>query len=162
MLGYLARRLTRLQQAAGAVAVAGLVLGFLASIDVRLLPPGDPRVAAWLHPLLLVLGIAAGAAAAERGRQIDRRRWEIVEDPLITSGEREYAHKEAERERRVASTVFLLAPVLLGYWLGYQFSGSERPEGGSTVAYLLTVTPMVGFVLGLWLSSALHRPGADG
>ena len=55
-----------------------------------------------------------------RAREIDRERWEVVDDPLLTSGEREYAHKEAERERRWAGTVFLTAPVALAYWTAYQ------------------------------------------
>jgi hypothetical protein len=133
--------LGRWQAAAVAVAVACGVLGFLASLDLYLLPP-FPHPAVWLaHPLLAALGAAAGAAAALRGRELDRARWEVVDQPMITSGERELAHKEAERQRRLAATAFLAAAVFVGYWLLYQIPGG-------LVAWLLPATALVGWAGG--------------
>lgn len=137
------------------VAGVAFVLGFLASIDVLLFPRG-PESAAWLlHPLLLVLGAAAGGTTAVRGRQIDKKRWELVEDPLLTDGERELAHREAERERRWAGTVFFVVPIFLGYWMAYQFRGTG---GGTPATSLLIGTPMVGFLLGLFLTQRALGP----
>ena len=133
--------LGRWQAAAVAVAVACGVLGFLASLDLYLMPPFPPP-AVWLaHPLLAALGAAAGAAAALRGRELDRARWEVVDQPMITSGERELAHKEAERQRRLAATAFLAAAVFVGYWLLYQI-----PAG--LVAWLLPATALLGWAGG--------------
>lgn len=126
--------------------VVFFLLGFLASIDVMLLPRGTPSLAWGLHPLLFLLGAAGGLAGAMRGRQIDAKRWQLVQDDMLTDGERELAHHEAERERRWAGTVFLLGPLFFGYWMAYQVA---PPEGGSMLTFLLTVSPMVGFVVGL-------------
>lgn len=144
-----------LRNAAVVTGGAGLLLGFLASIDVLLLPRGEPIMAWLLHPLLLGTGLFGGLTTAISSRAIDRRRWEILDEPLLTEGEREHAHKEAERERRAAGTWFLLAPVLLGYWMAYQFAGEE---GGSPLTYLLTATPMAGFPIGLLLANRALGP----
>lgn len=131
------------------VAGGALLLGFLASIDILLFPRGEES-AAWLfHPLLFLLGAVGGLAAAARGRQVDEIRWRVLDDPMLTGGERELAHREAERQRRWAGTVFFVAPILLGYWLAYQFAGED---GGSLVTFLLTASPMVGFLSGLLLT----------
>lgn len=145
-LAALARHLDRIQAIAVWVAGLSLLLGFLASIDVLLLPRGEPRHAWAAHLLLLAVGLFGGAAASLRGRLADRRRWEILEEPLLTSMERENAHREAERERRVAATVFMMAPIFLGYWLAYQLAGEDE---GTLVTFLLTLSPLVGYVLGL-------------
>jgi hypothetical protein len=147
LLDALAPHLERAQRIAVWVSAFCFLVGFLASIGIFLLPfPGGLDLALPLHLLLGLAGAVAGAATAVRGRQIDRRRWEILEDPLLTDGERELAHREAERQRRVSGTVFLLAPVALGYWAAYQLAGDG---GGSPAAYLLTASPMLGFVVGL-------------
>lgn len=151
----IAPHLPRAQKVAGVSAVLFFLLGFLASIDVFLLPRGTPAAAWGWHPALLLLGALGGAAAAVRGRQIDRRRWELLDEPLLTDGERKLAHKEAERQRRVAATVFLLAPVFLGYWMAYQLAGEE---GGSPLTYLLIAPPMLGFVAGLLVTGRALGP----
>lgn len=136
-------------------AVVFFLLGFLASIDVMILPRGAPWMAWALHPVLFGLGAAGGLAAAVRGRQIDARRWELVQDSMLTDGERELAHHEAERERRWAGTVFLLGPLFLGYWMAYQVASAE---GGSMLTFLLTASPMVGFLAGLVAGGKILGP----
>lgn len=142
----IAPHLETAQTAAAAGGGVALILGLLASVDVLLLPRSGPWLAWILHPLFFVLGGAGGVAAAVRGRQVDRRRWEVLDDPMLTDGERELAHREAERERRWAGTVFFMAPVFLSYWMAYQVSGEE---GGSLLTYMLTLPPMGGFLAGL-------------
>ena len=90
--------LERAQKVAFWIAVVCATLGFLTSAGcgpIEELPGG---LASWLHPMLLVLGVLAGLAAAARNEEIDRTRWQVVEDPLLTSDERDYAHRHAERE----------------------------------------------------------------
>lgn len=130
------------QSLALGVAIAAAVLGFLASLGFLVVPP-LPAWALWLaHPLLAVAGFSAGRSAVERGREADRARWEVADEPLATAAERDHAHKEAERERRIAGTVFLAAPVFLGYWGLYQF-GADGPG-----SWALPVSGLVGFVAG--------------
>lgn len=137
--------LERLQKFVFRFAVAFALLGLATSVGCTVVPKGPPQAAWLLHPVLLLLAAAGGWATLLRNREIDRRRWEIVEDPTLTSGEREYAHREAERERRVAATAFLLGPLTLGYWMAYQFNVEER----ITAADFLVVPPLAGYVLGL-------------
>ena len=145
--------LERLQTVAAVLAVAALGLGFLASIGGHLLPLlGRPGL--WVSAVaLLAYGIFGGIATVLRAREIDRRRWEAVEDPLITSGEREYAHKEAERERRWAGTVFFASPIALSYWAAYQLA----PDAGLGAPPLLAVVPLGGYLAGLLATYARQR-----
>jgi hypothetical protein len=83
--------------------------------------------------------------AVSRHRQIDQRRWEILADSALTKGERDYAHREAERQRRVAATAFGAAPVGLGYWMAYQM------EAAGFTVFLLPASPLLGFALGFVL-----------
>jgi len=139
------RRLQSLQTAATVVAVAALGSGFLASIGVRLLPV-LPAASFWPVSVVLgLLGAAGGVATAARGHAIDRHRWQMVDDPLLTSGEREYAHKEAERRRRWAGTVFFATPVALAYWAAFHLP-AETAAGHSP---LLAVFPLAGYLVGL-------------
>lgn len=149
------RPLERLQTFAAIAAVGGLVLGFLASIGLRLFPPLD-RTGFWIVAVLLVAaGAGGGVATVVRAREIDRRRWELVEDPLMTSGEREYAHKEAERQRRWAGTVFFTTPVALAYWAAYQLA-SEAVLGAPP---LLAGFPLAGYLAGLAAAHLAQRRG---
>ena len=139
------RRLQSLQGLATVLGVVALGAGFLASIGLRLLPV-FPAAAFW--PLALVLGLlgaGGGVATVARGDAIDRHRWEVVEDPLLTSGEREYAHKEAERQRRWAGTVFFAVPVALAYWAAFQLPADV--EAGAPP--LLALFPLAGYLVGL-------------
>lgn len=150
------RRLLRLQNTSMVVAAVSLLLGFLASLEILLLPRADLTWAYVLQPVLLGLGAGGGVAAAFRGRHADRVRWATVAEPLLTDMERETAHKDAEAERRKAGVWFLLGPMLLGYWLAYQVA---PPQSNSLAAYLLAILPMPGFVLGLM--AANRRLGPD-
>lgn len=151
-------RLERLEKASLTAAIVCGLFGLASSGGCRVVPEADPGWA-WLgHAVLLLLGAGAGVATILRGVEIDRRRWEILADPLLTKGERDYAHKEAERQRRLAGTFFLLAPLFLGYWMSYQVHGGE---GGRLVANLLGVTPLLSFFVGL-LVGKRFEPRADG
>lgn len=143
----------RFQTAAAIAGGAGLLLGFLASIGLRLLPL-MARPGLWVAAgTLLALGVAGGVATVARGREIERTRWELVDDPLMTSGERELAHKEAERERRWAGTVFFTAPVGLAYWAANQLV----PEAVVVAPPLLALVPLAGYLAGLLAAHAAGR-----
>jgi hypothetical protein len=147
-------RLERFQKVALWVAVVCGTLGFLTSTGCQMLPDA-PRQALWiLHPFLFALGAVFGVAAHWRSEEIDRERWKVVEDPLLTSGERDWAHKHAERRRRGAGTAFLAAPLTLGYWLAHQI------EGRGVAADLLAATAVLGAVAGL-LAARFWQPGAQ-
>ncbi len=96
--------------------------------------------------------------ALARGEEIDRERWRVVDDPDLTSGEREYAHRRAERLRRWANTSYVAAPLMLGYWMAYQVTG----EGRRLAAQLLPATALVGSVLGGVAVRLAARRGARG
>ena len=139
------RHLATFQTVTAVLGVTALLAGFLASIGLRQLPELTPGSLVVLGPLLLAAGAVGGWATMARGAAIDRVRWEVVEDPLLTSGEREYAHKEAERERRMAGLVFFTAPIALSYWLAYHFSR----ESLLVAPPLLALFPLVGYLAGL-------------
>ncbi len=139
------RDLATVQTVAAITAVASLVLGFFASIGMHLFPPLAPSTFWPVAVLLALCGAGGGVATVERGNQIDRVRWEVAQDPLITSGEREYAHKEAERERRWAGTVFFATPVALAYWAAFQLP----PGTGLAGSALLAGFPLAGYLVGL-------------
>lgn len=143
-----------LERAAPWVAALFAGLGLATATGCPAMPSASPHWAWLLHPLLLAAGIGGGLAAARRGAEIEDRRWEVVEDLRLTRGEREYAHKEAERQRRLASVVFLLTPICGGYWLSYLL----RQESGSLLTNLLMVTPLPGFLVGLLLGRRWERP----
>jgi len=138
--------LARLRTIALATAVVTAFLGLGASVGVRLLPVGPAWLAVLAHPLFAALGFACGVATVVRGVQIDRWRWQVVDDELATNPEIQEAHREAERQRRFAGTAFLAAPVFLGYWGIYQLAGG-------LVAGLLPVTALTGFALGFVLAT---------
>lgn len=151
------QRLETLQKVAVGVTLTSFVLGFLASIDVLLLPRGRPAWAWGLHPLLFAAGLAGGLAAALRGRHIDRTRWEILSEPRLTEGEREAAHHDAEHQRKWAGVWFLAAPVLVGYWMGYQLT--DPAEAGPLI-FALPGSPLLGGGLGVFLAGRWLGPDA--
>ncbi|HVR28585.1 MAG TPA: hypothetical protein VMS86_03540 [Thermoanaerobaculia bacterium] len=132
------------QNVAVVVAVVCGVLGFTTATGCRVLPPGDPGAAAWLHPLVLLAGAGSGLLFSLRAREIETERWRVVDDSTITKGEREYAHREAEREKKAAGVAFLMAPLALGFWLASHLRGERL-----TAAELLSLTPLLGFLLGM-------------
>jgi len=146
--------LERAQKVAFWIAVVCAALGFVTSAGCGPIPELPGGLARWLHPVLLAMGIVAGLAAAARNDEIDRTRWQVVEDPRLTSDERDYAHRHAERERRWASTAFLSAPLMLGYWMAYQLEGGGR----RLEAQLLPLTAVVGSVAG-YLVAMLRQRG---
>ena len=145
--------LERWQRVAFWVAVVAAALGFVTSAGCGFsfaIPGGWVTV---LHPLLFALGAVCGGLSTLRGEEIDRVRWEVVEDPALTSGERDWAHKNAERSRRFASTAFIAAPLMLGYWLAYQMEG-----GGTRVANAaLPVSAVLGSAAGLLAARFARR-----
>ena len=150
-------RLERLQKSSFWVAVVGAAGGFLTSAGCQLAPEIPASSLGFLHPLLLILGGVVGYLSVFRNYEIDRKRWQIAEDPSLTSGERDYAHRYAERQRRLASTSYLAAPLMLGYWLAYQVEG----EGQALIAQLLPVTALVGSVLGLLVARFRVAPNGS-
>lgn len=147
----------RIQTGALVFAVVCGGLGLMTSTGCPVLPSADPGIVALLHPLVIAMGALAGFLLPFRQRAVDAERWRVVEDPALTSGEREYAHQEAEREKKTAGIVFLMAPLTLGFWLAYHF----RQET-ITAADFLTVTPLVGFAVGWpagWWASRRKRTG---
>ena len=149
-------RLERAQRVSFWVAVVSATMGFLTSAGCRMLPEISSSWVGPLHGFLLILGAFAGYLAVGRGREIDRVRWQVAEDPALTSGERDYAHKYAERERRTAVTSFLAAPLMLGYWLAYQVVG----EGQDLAAQLLPATALIGSVIG-WIGGRFRGSPPD-
>ena len=148
-------RLEPLQRVLFWVAVGSATLGFLTSAGCRMLPDVPESTLGFLHVALLIAGGFVGYLSVFRNTEIDQERWRIVEDPSLTSGERDYAHSYAERQRRLASTSFVAAPLMLGYWLAYQVEG----EGQALTAQLLPATALVGSVIGFLV--ARWRVGAD-
>ena len=135
----------RLQGFAMPFAAACIGMGLLAGGGCSALPQGTPSAAPFFHPLVFALGVVAGIMVMRRRAEIERWRWRTVNEDDRTDGERAYAHKEAERSIRWAGTVFLLVAVAPGYWLAYQLRDPER----LSLADMLIVSPLVGFVIGL-------------
>lgn len=146
--------LERLERVALWIAVTCGTLGFLTSAGCANLPELPSAAVPWLHLLLFPFGAAAGLFATRRGAEIDRRRWQIVQDPSLTSGEIDWAHKNAENSRRWAGSKFLAAPVLLGYWMAYQVEG----RGATLAAQLLAASALVGYFGGLVLARLREDP----
>ncbi len=151
------------------------VLALGASTGLTPIPKGNNAWSLFLHPLVLVVGLGCGVATILRVRQIDDERWRLATDDDLTDGERQLAHSNANQEVKVAGTTFLVAALAFGGFLAYQFKldappdliepqaqtsldagGQTEPESPSddqplvTAAEFLIVTPMVGFVAGLW------------
>ena len=146
------------QKVAFWLAVVCATLGFVTSAGCGPIPELPGGLARWFHPVLLMVGIAAGLAAAARNDEIDRTRWQIVEDPMLTSDERDYAHRFAERERRWASTAFLSAPLMLGYWMAYQLEGGGRRLEAQLLPLTAVVGSVVGYLVASWLQARGRQP----
>ena len=169
----------RLQQVAVIAMFVFGVLALGASTGLTPIPKGNNAWALFLHPLVLVVGFGCGVATILRVRQIDDERWRLATDDDLTDGERQLAHSNANQEVKVAGTVFLLAALAIGGFFAYQFkldipssldeplvqaeTADEDDPGQTasnpsepplvTAAEFLIVTPMVGFVAGLWLGN---------
>jgi len=148
-------RLERVQKVSFWVAVSSATLGFLTSAGCRMVPEIPAEAVKYLHVALILVGAGAGYLAVARGDEVDRERWRIAEDPSLTSGERDYAHRYAERQRRWASTSFIAAPLMLGYWLAYQVEG----EGQALAAQLLPVSALMGSMSGWFAARFTARRG---
>ncbi|MGH9382079.1 MAG: hypothetical protein ACRD2Z_15910 [Thermoanaerobaculia bacterium] len=142
----------RVQSASFGTGVGGLVLGLLASLDVRLLPPWP---AAWLPVVHLAAAAVSGIAgwgAQRRLEAIDRERWHWATEDGATSDERKLAHEEAERRRRSAGLAFCLGPVGLAYWLANQTAGAASGFGPG----LIPLTALAALALGFLLARIVH------
>lgn len=128
--------LRRVQSIAVVWSAVFLGLAILTIVGVQFVPRDVPGLVWALHVLVAAIGFLSGIGAARRRAEIDVERWKLVEDPDLTSGEREHAHREAESLLRRASAQFLLAGVTLGGWLAYQLR-AERPEAGAAVTRVL-------------------------
>ena len=149
--------LERLQKSFFWFAVACAALGVASGSGCSPFPELPPSSISLLHPLLLIVGIIAGMLSIGRGDEIDRERWKIAEDPTVTSGEREYAHKHAERKQRWAGISFAGAPLMFGYWMAYQVG----VDGDRLYAHLLPVTGIAGFAVGLVVAGKLRSRDED-
>ncbi|MEE2777895.1 MAG: hypothetical protein VYE73_14160 [Acidobacteriota bacterium] len=151
--------MAKLQSVAFGVAVVCAVLGLFTSTGCPVLPEGDTVLVVPLHLLVILVGAAAGLAIPFRARRIDEERWRLVQDPDLTSGERQYAHKEADGQKKSVGIVFVMAPLTLGFWMASHF----RNPATITAADFLTVTPLAGFAAGLglgwWLTKHKAPPG---
>ncbi len=128
--------LRRLQSIAVVWSAAFLGLAMLTIVGVRIVPRDVAGLVWVLHALVAAVGFLCGIAATRRRAEINVERWRLVEDPDLTSGEREHAHREAESRLRQASARFLLVGVTLGGWLAYQLRPA-RPEAGAAVTRFL-------------------------
>ncbi len=138
--------LSRLVSLAGPLAILFLVTGFLASLGHGPLPPLPAGLVTPLHIGLGILGLLAGVAAGRRQAEIDAERFEYAQDPHATKGERELAHKEAERQIRSAHMTLLGAPLALGYWLANEFASGAPPW-----ARALSASAILGYGIALLL-----------
>jgi hypothetical protein len=129
--------------AAGWSAAVFGVLGFAASLGHGALGGLPSGLAAPVAVGLLLLGAGAAVAAGRIGREIDRERFDYASDPHATRDEVKLAHREAERRHRVTHTALAAAPVLLGYWLAYEFPADF------VLGRAVPAAPLLGFGLGL-------------
>ena len=149
-------RSDRQQQAAFWVLIVFAVATLVFGAGLVESPPAPGWIAWALHPLLLAVGFLCGAATVRRSREVDARRWELVEDETLTRGERLYAHREAERENKVAGSIFLLAGISVGACAAYVLRTPEQIG----VADFLILSPLLGFLAGLLVVS--RRTPASG
>lgn len=148
------KRWEGVQRLSIAVAIVCGALGLATSAGCSTLPE-PPLGLAWaLHPFLFLLGGLAGLFTSLRHREVEEQRRQAVEDPLATRGEQDYAHREAESQRRFAGTAFLLAPLGFAYWMAYAF----EVRGRVTAADFFLVTTVLGFLPGLLLGRRLPSP----
>ena len=148
-------RLRRLQRQALRLAIVAALLGIATAGGCA---PGldlPPATLVVLHQLLLLVGGLAGWAASRRMGEIDSERWRVASDPDLTSGERQYAHREAEARRRRAVAALLGAPLLIGYCSSSHIEASRE----SLAAQLLGVTALAGGIIGLIVSRRLAGRG---
>lgn len=142
-----------LQSTSMALGALCAVLALATATGCPALPTGEPGASSWLHPLVILVGLGAGFATRRRSAAVDGNLWKVVDDPTLTSGEREYAHHEAGAEKKRAAVAMISGPIGLGLLLAYQFKGPEF-----SFADLLTISPLLGFVAGLWLGGLRQPP----
>ena len=150
----------RFQVVAAVATALFFALGLAASI--QLTPRMHPSAAALVAIACLPggLGGLGGLGVILRKREIDARRWELVQDGALTSGERQIAHRDADQAVRASGRTFFLAAVSSGGWLSYQFRDPEQ----FTPSDLLILAPVLGFLIGLALSHhfvSTPRPNSD-
>jgi hypothetical protein len=147
-------RLERIERVSLAVAIAAVLAALAAAWPGQTVIPSISAAWAWIPgALLLAVGALAGVASRLRAAEIDRQRWELVNDPYTTSEVRKTAHREAERRRQTAGTILLLGPLVLGFLL------SQRLEPRDGLAPLaVSVAPVAGFFVGLLLGRRPEAP----
>ena len=148
----------RAQTAAFFVLLAFAICTLLFGAGLVEVPRGPAWIAWALHPLLLAVGVVCGLATVRRARAIDAQRWTLVEDDALTRGERLLAHREAERETKVAGSVFLLASISTGACAAYMLRVPE--EIG--VADFLILSPLLGFLAGLLVGARRFQAARPG
>jgi hypothetical protein len=147
-------KLERFQKIFFWLAVVCAGLGLVSSSGCSPLAALPPDALWALHPLLFAFGVVGGVLAVRRADEIDQQRWRFAEDSALTSGERKYAHKNAEKERRLAGGSFAGGPLMFGYWMAHQVGA----EDDRLSADLLPVAGVVGFAVGLLLGKLENRP----
>ncbi len=138
-------------------AAIGLLLGVMTGGGCSPLPDG-PRALIWPgHLLLLALGVVAGEFTMRRRQELDRRRWQVASDPEVTPAERQHAHSETERNIRWAGTVLLAGALGPAFWMAYWL----RDPAKLGAADGMIVTPLLGFVIGMFLGSRHKGEGPE-
>lgn len=156
-------RLERIEKLCAPAIGLFVLLWILTAFGVPILPPLPAAGIVLLAAALAALSFAGGRAAVLRSLEINEKRWEIVSEPLLTGAEREWAHKEAERQMRWASTMFFSAPLALGVCLGEHLRSvstdplASGPASVGPLALLLAGAPLLGFFAGYLYARSRHK-----
>lgn len=142
-------RIPRSQLVAIALGLGFGGLGLLASTGITPRLETPLLLVLFAYVLLALAGYVAGRLTIERRAVLDRVRWETVESEGLTSGERQLAHREADRQIRLAGVTYFAAAVAPGAWLSYQL----RDPNAFAPSDLLILAPVIGFVIGMILTN---------